>query len=233
LSLKASSKTSGHFREPIAFKWGDDSLEIPATLQIAAPVALPPAAPTVTPPTFDPQNTSKQKLQITGLEQKNGRLILRWSDPNPDPRTYRLELQRLTSQAVLERESSALPDVGTEKFSPEQFAAQRLKLDDLLNRTGTTTDKVVKRWAPLEAVDLCATGPQAFQAAFPIPPDQQTIRIRISSILSDGTLSPVASEIRIPITPKAQAPWPSFQTIAVAALLVALVLLAARRLAFK
>jgi hypothetical protein len=142
-----------------------------------------------------------------------------WHDPNPDPRTYRLELLQITSEASIARLAAVAPDPGTEKFSAEEFAAERLKFTKIFEQA-SKNDKVVKTWVPLEKVDLHESGNRIFTAAFPAPPGQQAVRIRISPVLSDGSISPVKTEIRIPLKQPPARHWP------VKTILLALVFLA-------
>jgi len=216
LRIEAAAIRPGMLRDRVTFKYDNIAEEIivsaivPASLiSPAAPAAAPPGQ---NPAAFDPAATKQQALRITGISQRNGIVAIRWQDPNPDPRTYRLESLQITSESSLSRQAAIAPDVGSEKFSPDEFAAERLKFTKKFEEA-SNDDKVVKIWSPLEKMDIQKSGDATFEAVFPFPPNQQTLRVRISSILADGSISPIQSEIRIPHRQSPSRHWP-IQTIA-------------------
>ena len=229
IRIEVAATRPGRLRDRMLFKYNNSVLEflVSATVPSVAPHASPSASPEQKPerPVFNPAETKRQALCVTEISQKNGSVILRWQDPNPDPRTYRLEALQITSEASLARQAALEPDPGSEKFSADEFAANRLKLTRLFEQA-SKNDKVVKTWEPLQKLDLHDCGNSTFEAAFPAPPGQQTIRVRITPILADGSTSPVATEIRIPIKLSPPRRWPvKTILISLAVLLAAAVLI--------
>ena len=222
IRLEAAGARPGTFRDRIVFKSGKNLSELVVSAKVET-VSQASASPCTTPtsgkPTLNLAETRRQALRITEISQDQGAVIVSWHDPNPDPRTYRLELLRITSEASIARQAAVAPDPGTEKFSAEEFAAERLKFTKIFEQA-SKNDKVVKTWVPLGKVDLHESGNRIFTAVFPAPPGQQAVRIRISPILSDGLISPVKTEIRIPLKQPPVRHWP------VKTILLALVVLA-------
>lgn len=228
IRLEAAGARPGAFRDRIVFKSEKTICELVVSANVeTVSVSQAPASPTPTPgkPTLNLAETRRQALRITEISQDQGAVIVSWHDPNPDPRTYRLELLQITSEASIARLAAVAPDPGTEKFSAEEFAAERQKFMKIFE-LASKNDKVVKTWVPLEKLDLHESENRIFTAAFPAPPGQQAVRIRISPILSDGSISPVKTEIRIPLKQPPARHWP-VKTIllSLAVLLAAAVLL--------
>jgi len=228
IRLEAIGTRPGSLRGRIAFKSGDKLTEIVVSASVkAATTPTPnPAAPNIpAAPTLNLTETRQQALRVTGIFQENGFVAISWQDPNPDPRTYRFESLQITSEASLARQAALATDAGSEKFSPEEFAAERLKFTKLFEQA-SKNDKVVKIWSPLENVGTHESGDGKFDATFPVPPNHQVLRIRISSVLADGSTSPVKCEIRIPLEQPPARQWPvktillSLAALAAAAFLV-------------
>ena len=210
LHLEAIGTRPGSLRDRIVFKSGDKLSELIVSASVkASAVATPVPNPSVPPPppTLNLAETRRQALRITGIFQDMGFVTVSWQDPNPDPRTYRLESLQITSEASLARHAAIAPDVESEKFSSEEFAAERLKFTKIFERA-SKNDKVVKVWSPLEKLDIRDSGNATFEVAFPVPPNQQVLRIRISSVLTDGSISPIKCEIRIPLEQPPAGRWP-------------------------
>ena len=203
IRLEAIGNRPGTLRDRMVFKWDDHLSEIVVSIVVHT-VSTPAAAP----PTADRPDEPKHKsLHITRISQDKGFVTIGWQDPNPDPRTYRLESLQITSKASLARHNAISPDRASKKFSPEEFAAARLKFTKSFEEA-SKNDKVVKIWSPLEKAEIHEAGPAAFEATFPVSPDQQVLRIRLSSVLVDGSTSPVRSEIRIPLQQPPPRSWP-------------------------
>lgn len=212
LRLEAAATRPGMLRDRMLFKWENASAEIIVAAMVPggqAAVAKPTATPAqnTSAPTVDLGVTKKQALSITKISQEKGLVTICWQDPNPDPHTYRIDSLRISTEASLARQAAIAPDVGSNGFSPEQLAAERLKFTKLFEQS-SKNDRVVKTWSPLEKLEIQAKGNATFETTFPAPPGQQVIRIRISSILSDGSTSPIQTEIRIPIEQPTIRHWP-------------------------
>jgi len=225
--LEAVGTRPRTLRDRIVFKSDDNLAELVVTADVHA-ASLSVATPTPNlpaPPVLNLAETRRQALKITGIFQEKGFVTICWQDPNPDPRTYRLESLQITSEASLARHAAIAPDVGLEKFSPEEFAAERLKFTKVFERA-SKNDRVVKIWSPLGKVETLEAGNATFEAVFPVPPNQQALRIRISSVLADGSTSPVKCEIRIPLVQPPSRRWPvktilfSLSALAAAAFLI-------------
>jgi hypothetical protein len=226
IRMEAAGARPGAFRDRIVFKSEKTHSELVVSARVET-ASQAPATPAPTPgkPTLNLAETRRQALRITEISQDQGTVVVSWLDPNPDPRTYRLELLRITSEASIAREAAVAPDLGSDKFSAEEFAAERLKFMKIFEQV-SKNDKVVKSWVPLEKLDLHESGSRMFTAAFPAPPGQLAIRIRISPILSDGSISPTKTEIRIPLKQPPARHWPVktiLLSLAVLAILAVLV----------
>lgn len=209
LRIEAAATRPGMLRDRVTFKYDNIAEEIIVTASVSASPTSPPvpaAAPAQNTAAFDPAAIKQQALRIIGISQRNGIVAIRWQDPNPDPRTYRLESLQITSESSLSRQAAIAPDVGCETFSPDEFAAERLKFTKKFEEA-SNDDKVVKIWSPMEKADIQKSGEATFEAAFPFSPNQQTLRVRISSILADGSISPIQSEIRIPLRQSPSRHW--------------------------
>ncbi|MFZ4774376.1 MAG: hypothetical protein ACOYM3_03380 [Terrimicrobiaceae bacterium] len=215
IRLEAAGTRPGALRDRIVFKSDTTSLELLVvasvnTPAVAAPTPASGQAPTR--PSIDFAETKRKALRISEISQQKGIITIAWQDPNPDPRTYQLDFLQITSEASLARQAAIAPDVGADKFSATEFAAERLKLTKIFERA-SKNDKIVKTWTPLEKFEVNKTGDGTFEATFPAPPNQQVIRVRISSVLAEGSTSPVRTEIRIPLQQETSRPWP-MKTIA-------------------
>jgi len=208
LRIEAAATRPGTLRDRMLFKYDDKSVEIIVSATVPAAQATPAATPAAPPPaqTINLAETKKEALRVTRISQNEGFVTVGWQDPNPDPRTYLIELQRISSEASLARQAAIAPEVGTE-FSPEQVAAERLKFTKLFE-LADKNDKVVKTWVPLEKAEVTPKENTSFEVSFPVPPRQPVIRIRISSVLPDGTVSPIQTEIRIPLKQPPARHWP-------------------------
>jgi hypothetical protein len=182
-------------------------------VSVTVPGHTTPAMPGPTPeqqpskPTINLAETQRQALRVTKISQNKGVVSVCWQDPNPDRRTYRVDSLRITSESSLARQAAVAPDVGSDKFSPEEFAAERLKLSKIFENA-SKHDNVVKIWSPVEKLDLRESGNATFVANFPAQPNAAAMRIRISSVLPDGSTSPVQTQIRIPLVQPPPRRWP-------------------------
>ena len=208
IRLDAAGARPGAFRDRIVFKSEKTLAELLVSAMVeAVPPAPATAAPTPGKPTINLSETRRQALRITEISQDKGTVILAWHDPNPDPRTYQLELLQITSEASLARQAAIAPDPGLDKFSAEEFAAERLKFTKIFEQA-SKNDQIVKNWVPIEKLEIHPASNTSFKATFPAPPHQQVVRVRISSILAGGSTSPVRTEIRIPLAQQPRQQWP-------------------------
>ena len=233
IRLEAVAARPGLLRDRMLFKSGPAAMEL--IVSASVPDHTLPAAPAPTPeqpavPTINLTETQRQALRINEISQDKGIVTIRWQDPNPDPRTYRLEYLDITSEAALARRAALEPDMGSDKFSAEEFAAQRLALARVFEQA-SKNDKVVKTWVILEKLALHKSGNRTFTATFPAPNGQQAIRIRISPILADGSMSAVKTEIRIPLAQPPARHWPVKTTILSLVVLAALTVLVRKKMA--
>lgn len=211
IRIEVAATRPGRLRDRMLFKYNNSVLEllVSATVPSVAPHANPTASPEQKPerPVFNIAETKRQALRVTEISQEKGMVVLQWQDPNPEPRTYRVEALQITSEASLARQAAVAPDLGSEKFSAEEFAAERLKFTKIFEQV-SKNDKVVKTWVPLEKLELHESGNRVFTATFSAPSGQPVIRLRISSILPDGSTSPIQTEIRIPLNQPPARHWP-------------------------
>jgi hypothetical protein len=206
IRLEAVAARPVMLRDRMLFKYDNTAAELVVSITVPAGGPSPSSTPAPEKPAAVPA-AKHLPLRVTKISQDKGAVSVCWQDPNPDRRTYRVDSLRLTSSASLARQAAIGPDVGSEKFSPEEFAAERLKLSKIFEQA-SKNDKVVKIWSPLEKLDLRESGNATFTATFPAQPNAPAMRVRISSVLPDGSTSPVQTEIRIPLVQPPPRRWP-------------------------
>jgi hypothetical protein len=230
--LKARPGKPGNYREPIRIDPGDGpNIEIPARLTVSAalaeshPEVKPGRSPSASPPTVDMQQVRRESLRILRIEQSGDRIEIFWRKPVVEVLKYRFEWLEISSQSSMDLREAPVLDAGTEKFSPEEFARDRIRIGNILRRSASE-ESIVKIWHPLHAVEVSAVSEGIMKAVFPSPQGRHALRIRITSVLADGSDSPVRTEIRIPLEPPARSSNAWFWWVGVALLGLALPLLA-------
>jgi|GEM_PF-2925346 len=153
----------------------------------------------------DPAVPQEPGLIITDIAQTENFVLVLWHDPTNKSRTYKLDSQRIVSQAMLVREEIS-KKLAAEKKSPEEMLEFQKRYD-----TAKRDDRVFSEWTPMSNVEIASLGNSDFQASFPLPQTARKITVRITPIEANGKASRARSVVRIPVDSSLQSKsnrWP-------------------------
>jgi len=227
ISLTAVPSGNGTFREPIVLESCTGQIEplmasVTILEQHREEKASKPLAPD-SPMLVDGRRIAREALRIHSISTEGGKVRILWSDPLPGKFAYRFHWLEITSFSALALENSPISEAGTEKFSPEKFAAERLNFKKNLVLP-SSEDRVVKRWRLIRNAQTRLNENATHELIFTAPKDRFSLRVKISRILPDGSSSPTSMEIHIPLLPEKSNGFPwrlvSFAMLLILALLL-------------
>lgn len=232
IALTAFPSGNGTLREPIVLESTLGQIEplvASVTILEKTPVEKRPSESfePESPPLVDGRRIAREALRIHSISTEGGEVRIRWSDPLPGRFEYLLHWLEITSSSVLAMENSSISEAGTEKFSPEKFASERLRHREAIE-TPLENDRVVKRWMLLRSAKINELPEGLRELVFPVPKDRYSIKVRISRVLGDGSISPTRTEIRIPLAPQKSNSFPLWGVLLITALVLASSVLATR-----
>jgi hypothetical protein len=240
VELEARPAKPGNYREPVGIDAeGGVRMEIPASLIVSTSPEESsqesrnqiPRTP-IENPTLDLKQLHREALRILAVNSTPEQIQILWKKPDVDVREYRFEWLEISSQSGREIREAPIQEAGTEKFSPEEFARERIRVGDILKRADSV-DQVVKTWHPLKVTEIGSVSDGIIKAVFESPKDRPSLRIRITSVLADGSDSPFRTEIRVPLEPAKVSSKSWLWWVVSACLVLALSLLASRWLQHK
>lgn len=224
----------GERRGMVLAAWDSGTAEIPVRAVVAkrtapAAPAKPPAAQPPSPavhldkkqpaPAMDQAEISRlvarERLKILSAESVPGKVHLKWQDPSPGPRTYRIEFKRPKPAGSVSR-----PVVPPGTKAP----ADQLLVANANAQTPPDVEdgRVVSVWREFPEAKLTPVGPQTTEAVLTGLGKSTLLSLRIIPIEANGRPGPVYTLLSIPLKPPPPPWWSWWQirALAIAALLV-------------
>ena len=153
---------------------------------------------------------ARDRLKILSAESLPGKVHLKWQDPSPEPRTYRIEFRRPAPVGSVGR--TAIPP-GT-KLSAEQLLVSDEKGRASLD--GEEAGRVVSVWRELPEANIKQVAPQTSEAILTGLGKGQLLSLRIIPIEANGRRSPVHTLLSIRLKPPLPPWWSGWQVRALA-----------------
>ncbi len=226
---------AGERRGTVTATWDSGTSEMPVKASVPMDTAEPSPAPPVT---QDRSGLSRQaeedkpasgidrdelarmvardRLKVISAEAFPGKVHLKWLDPSPEPRTYRIEFRRPKPAGSVSRPVVA---VGT-KSPAEQLLVVQNSDAPLESEDG---GRVVSVWREVAKAKITQVAPQTTEAILTDLGKGSLLSLRIIPIEANGRPSPVHTLLSIPLKPPPPPWWSWWQVraLAVACLLVA------------
>ena len=161
------------------------------------------------------KTVARNRLKVISAEILPGKVHLKWLDPSPEPRTYRIEFRRPQPAGSVSR-----PVVAAGTKSPaEQLLVMQNSDAPLESEEG---GRVVSVWREVAKAKITQVAPQITEAILTDLGKGSLLSLRIIPIEANGRASPVHTLLSIPLKPPPPPWWSWWQVriLAVACLLV-------------
>jgi hypothetical protein len=219
---------AGERRGTVVATWDSGTSEMPVNASVrmegAEPLSLQPATGDPSDPTRQDEEdkpalginrdelarmVARDRLKVISAETFPGRVHLKWLDPSPEPRTYRIEFQRPKPAGSVSR-----PVVAAGTKSPaEQLLVLQNSHAPLESENG---GRVVSVWREFPKAKIKQVAPQTTEAILTGLGKGSLLSLRIIPIEANGRQSPVHTLLSIPLKPPPPPWWSWWQVRALA-----------------
>jgi hypothetical protein len=158
---------------------------------------------------------ARDRLKVISAETFPGKVHLKWRDPSPEPRTYRIEFRRPKPAGSVSRPVVA---AGTKSPAEELLVFQ----DSHSPLESENEGRVISVWREVSQAKIKQVAPQTIEAILTGLGKGSLLSLRIIPIEANGRPSPVHTLLSIPLKPPPPPWWSWWQVraLAVALLLV-------------
>jgi hypothetical protein len=158
---------------------------------------------------------ARDRLKVISAETFPGKVHLKWLDPSPEPRTYRIEFRRPKPPGSVSRPVVA---PGTKSPAEELLVFQ----DSDVPLESEDRGRVEVVWREVPKAKIKQVAPQTTEAILTGLGKGSLLSLRITPIGANGRPSPVHTLLSIPLKPSPPPWWSWWQVraLAVACLLV-------------